>query len=73
MKKKTLTIVPILVVAFMLLSPPEAKAWRLFGKETDHEYGYVEGSCAKIHTDGGTYFFGIRVGSWSNEETVNCL
>ena len=73
MKKKTLSIIPLLVATIILLSPHEAKAWRLFGKDVEHEWGTRDGNCGGVHRDGGFYLFGIRVWDWREETPTGCV
>jgi hypothetical protein len=62
MKKITKLVTPFaLIVAFMLFSPHEAKAWRLFGKERTSEYAGSYGGCAVIVYTYDVYFMGIRI------------
>jgi hypothetical protein len=73
MKQK---FVPILMLVFLLTSIHEAKAWRLFGRDSRTISGMecveaADGGSHGHYVESASYFFGIRISKWSGADYVH--
>jgi hypothetical protein len=75
MRKISKIVAPVaLIMAFMLFSPHEAKAWRLFGRQQIFEISMIESDtgCLGILHVYERYVFGIYAGTVEVFEPVKC-